>query len=124
MAIVKKGSTYVVQYGNRRLSKLKPDYLEHDTENSSVSFEVDGIVSNYNFGSIIDVKKSFMVHEHNGFRVNIIGYTNRSKIETGVLVEKKDIMQRYSVDKNGKIFRIEFYKKKKFAGMILVKFES
>ena len=124
LAIVKKGNTYVVQYGNRRLSKLKPDYLEHDTENPSISFEIDGKVSDYNFGSIIDVKKSFMVHEHEGFRVNIIGYTNKSKVETEVLVDKKDIMKRYSVDKYGKIFRIEFYKKKKFAGMILVKFES
>jgi hypothetical protein len=32
------------------------------------------------------------------------------------------MIKRYSIDKNGQIYRIEFYKQNKFAGMILVKF--
>lgn len=124
LAIVKKGDTYVVQYGNRRLSKLKPDYLEHDMTQTSVSLEVDGKVSEYNFGTIIDVNKDFLVHGHDNFRVNIIGFTNGKRLETDVKVRKKDIMKRYSVDKQGKVYRIEYYNKKKFVGMILVKFRS
>ena len=39
-------------------------------------------------------------------------------------IHKDEILDYYSVDKEGKIYRIEFYKKEKFAGMILVKFEE
>ena len=60
-------------------------------------------------------------------RVNVIGYENPSKKETDVKITKKDIQKNFSIDKAGKIFRVEFYeqergKKDKFLGMFLVEF--
>ena len=123
MTIVKKGDTYVVQYGNRRLSKLKADYLDYDDCKTSVKVEVDGKMQSYDFGTIIDVKRSFLVEENKDFRVNIIGFTTKTKKETGLHVSKSQFQKKFSIDKNGDIYRIEYYSKKKFAGMLLVNFK-
>ena len=124
LAVIKKGDTYVVQYGNRRLAKLSPDYMEYDSEDTKVKLTIDSKEGEYSFGSIIDVKKNFLVQSNKKFRINIIGYANKSKVETDIKITKKQILQRYSVDKAGNIYRVEYYHKKKFVGMILVKFSK
>jgi len=124
VAVIKKGNSYVVQYGNRQMSKLSIDYIEYDNSHKKVKLLVDGKLKDYEFGSIVDVYKNFLVKSVDGYRVNVIGYTNRKKIETDIKITKSQILQKYSIDKAGQIYRIEYYKKKKFAGMILVKFKN
>ena len=124
LTIIKKNNTYVIQYGNRRLSNLKADYLEYDDENKSVSFQIDGDLRDVKFGTLIDVQKSFLVKQHNNYRVNVIGFTNKSKIETNIRIQKFQIPNRFSIDKEGNIYRVEYYKKDKFAGMILINFKN
>ena len=46
----------------------------------------------------------------------------KQKNESGLQIKKKQILKRFSIDKKGQIYRVEFYKDKKFAGMILVNF--
>ena len=59
------------------------------------------------------------------YRVNVIGYKSKnSKNESGIKIKKYQIAKRFSIDKKGQIYRIEFYKNDKFAGMILVKFSK
>ncbi len=122
LTIVKKNNTYTVHYGNRRLTSLRADYICIDTENQLLSLNVDGKETNVEFGTIVDVKKDFLVHANCDYRVNIIGYSNAKKLETDVTVKKSQILKRYSVDTKGRIFRVEYYRGKKFAGMILVRF--
>ena len=124
LRIVKKGSIYNIHYGNRRLSKLSADYLEYDNSNASVKLEVDGKIQDVNFGTIVDVKKSFLVKGDKNFRINVIGYTNKIKKETDIKIRKSQILKKHSIDKKGDIYRVEYYTKNKFAGMILVKFNS
>jgi hypothetical protein len=124
LTIVKDKNTYTIQYGNRRLSKLKADYQDYYEENTRVKLLVDGEEKDVSFGSIVDVSKDFLVKHDENFRVNVIGYTNKTKIETDVNIEKNQIASRFSVDKRGDIYRIEYYNKDKFAGMVLVKFRS
>ena len=123
LTIIKKGNTYTIQYGNRRLSRLKADYREYDDNNQSVSFIVDGKPVDVKFGSLIDVKDNFLVKGNSRYRVNVIGYTNKSKVETDKKIKKSQIPKRFSIDKRGKIYRVEYYNKDKFAGMILVNFK-
>ncbi len=123
LTIIKKGNIYIIQYGNRRLSRLKADYLEYDDANESVKFLIDGKLKNLKFGSLVDVKDSFLVKKHPFYRVNVIGYTNKSKIETDKKIKKSQIPKRFSIDKRGKIYRVEYYNKNKFAGMVLVNFK-
>jgi len=122
VTVIKDGNIYTIQYGNRRLSRLKADYKEYDDNNESVEIVVDSIAKNVKFGSLIDVKKGFLVKQHKQYRVNVIGYTNKNDKETDIFITKSQIPNRFSLDKKGKIYRVEYYNKNKFAGMILVKF--
>ena len=124
LTIVKEKNIYTIHYGNRRLSKLKADYQEYDDESNTVKFLVDGKLQDVEFGSIVEVSKNFLVKHDKNFRVNIIGYTNKKKTETGINIRKNQIARKFSVDKSGDIYRVEYYTKNKFAGMILVKFRS
>ncbi|MCK9492088.1 MAG: succinylglutamate desuccinylase/aspartoacylase family protein [Sulfurimonas sp.] len=124
LAIIKNGNTYVIQYGNRRLSRLNADYLDMDEDYNIVKFSVDGKEVDVKFGEILKVENSFVVHKANSFRVNVIGYVNKSGIETGVEIEKKQIQKRFSIDKTGTTYRVEYYNKEKFVGMVLVRFKN
>jgi len=124
LTILKEKNIYTIHYGNRRLSKLKADYQEHVVENNTVKLLVDGKLQDVSFGSIVDVSKDFLVKYDEKFRVNVIGYTNKKQVETGINIQKNQIARRFSVDKRGEIYRVEYYDADKFAGMILVKFTS
>ena len=125
MTVIKKNGTYMIHYGNRRLANLKPDYLEVATEEKTVFINIDGKQHEVSLGSIIDVKESFEVKPIENFRVNIIGFVRKGhRDESGIKIEKERIQERYSIDRNGKIFRVEFYRDNKFAGMVLVNFNK
>lgn len=86
---------------------------------------IDGKEQEIEMGSIVNVQNDFLVKPKENIRVNIIGYVNKSKSnESGLKVRKDEIMKRFSLDKKGKIYRVEFYKEDKFSGMILVKFDN
>jgi hypothetical protein len=86
---------------------------------------IDGEQKSIRMGSIVDVNKSFEIEPIENFRVNIIGYVQKGKKdESGVRIIEKRIKKRYSIDRDGKIFRVEFYKNNKFAGMVLVNFDK
>lgn len=114
-----------VYYGNRRMTILQPQYFEYDNSIDKVEMLVDGIEQKVKIGSVVNVKKSFKVKPINGYRVNVIGYTNKNKKnEVDVLINKSAIQKHFSVDRLGKSYRVEIYKKNKFTGMILVNFSS
>ncbi len=122
--IIKNDNIYSIYYGNRRLTQLVADYTEHLNFDTEITMNIDNQMKKIKFGDTINVKKDFLVVDEKQFRVNVIGYTNSSGIETDKKISKDMFMQRYSIEKNGNIYRIEFYKNQKFAGMILVNFIS
>jgi len=123
MSIVKNNDEYGIYYGNRRLTRLQADYIEYDKKDVNITLKVDKQKVQTSFGSVINVEKTFLVEAVNGYRINVIGYTNQNNIETDISIDQQDMMQRFSIDTDGSIYRIEFYAKEKFAGMILVKFK-
>lgn len=124
----KKGSNYDIYYGNRHLMKLHPQYFEYSNKYDSISVNVDGKVLDVKFGSSIKVDEYFNVVPEKDLRVNVIGYVgDKSGNESGQKIEKKDIIRNYSIDKNGKKYRVEIYdtsEEDKFAGMFLVEFSK
>jgi hypothetical protein len=127
MTVIKNSnSTYAIHYGNRQLSILEPDYLDVSGKKDDIKFKIDGKEKEIEIGSLVDVSKSFEVFPNN-YRVNVIGYINKAhKNESGLKIEKNDIIKRFSLDRRGQIYRVEFYNKtdNKFAGMVLVKFSK
>jgi len=119
--IIKNKNEYTIYYGNRRLTKLQAEYKEHLNFNTKIKFIIDGKEKEVKFGDTIKVKNEFLVKK-NKFRVNVIGYKSKTGVETEQNIKKSMFLKQYSIQKNGNLYRIEFYKGKKFAGMILVKY--
>ena len=125
MVVLKKKNVYAIHYGNRRVTRLFPDYLEMSDINENIKVKIDGILKEVKIGSLLEVRKNFYIYPSKDLRVNVIGFSKKyRKNEAGLVISKKQIRKRFSLDKNGKIYRIEFYKGKKFAGMLLVKFDK
>ncbi|MBU3014643.1 deacylase [Poseidonibacter lekithochrous] len=125
MTIVKEGKEYIIHYGNRKLAKLHPDYIKFIEDERYINMSIDGITKSVKFGDIIYAKDNFNIESIPDLRVNVIGYVSKThKNEVGIDINRKEIAKRFSIDKDGNLFRIEFYNGDKFAGMILLGFEK
>lgn len=129
IGFVKSGNGYKIFYGNRHLTTIKPQFFEYSDFIDKVDMVVDSNEISVKFGTKIKVGKNFMIKSQSGVRVNIIGYDKNLKNEAEIIINKKDFMKRFSTDKDGKIYRVEFYeisqnrsKNDKFIGMVLVEF--
>lgn len=116
-----------VYYGNRVLTRLNPEYFEYSDNLKNVKIDIDGQTKEINLGSKIKANSSIKIHSQKNVRVNVIGFNTNKKSEDDVKITKKDIHRSYSIDKEGKVFRVEFYeiqngKKDKYLGMFLVEF--
>ncbi|WP_460168791.1 M99 family carboxypeptidase catalytic domain-containing protein [Campylobacter concisus] len=126
IAVIKDNDTYKVQYGNRSVTRLKPQYFEFAKPLDKISLTIDGKEQELKSGDKFSVKKSFKIKALKNVRVNVIGYGTKSIDESEQDIDKNSLNKSYSIDKDGKIYRVEFYKsengKEKFAGMILAEF--
>jgi len=123
VAITHTGNSYRVSYGNRRVTYLHPQFFDYDSSLESLTLEVDGQPIRTHPGSMIDVQDHFSVEAPRQYRVNVIGWVERGrKNENRVRINRNALMKRYSIDTQGKIFRVELYRGRKFAGMVLLRF--
>ncbi|WP_104759917.1 M99 family carboxypeptidase catalytic domain-containing protein [Helicobacter bizzozeronii] len=115
-----------LKYGNKLMTRLHPLYLDFDRSLKDIDIEVDGKITSAAPASILEVKRSFKILPKEGYRVNVIGFSlkngGKKPNEVGVKIAYKNLDQRYSIDKGGKIYRIEIYKGDAFSGMVLVRF--
>jgi hypothetical protein len=114
VAVVESGESYRVFHGNRRVTRLYPQYFEYDSSIDAITIEVDGDERKVEFGNMVEVAQSFRVVPEKGYRVNVIGFKKPgTRNESGVAIHKKDIKKRFSVDRKGRIYRVEVYRAKK-----------
>lgn len=121
----KKG-LYYIKYGNKTSARLIPDYFDSDDSLKFVSMVIDNIHENVKIGSIVRASDSFVVADvPDDVRVNIIGFSRRNLLsEEGVQIRKHQIDSRFTLDNEGFLVRVEFYRNQKFCGMIVVDFEQ
>ena len=123
LTMVDAPNGYKVYYGNRNLTNLSPQFFEFDDSLSSLQLTVDGSSQEVAMGTIVDVGSHFSVNSLKGYRFNIIGYVAPNKgVESDILVRKRDLVKRFSLDKGGRVYRVEAYRGDKFSGMVLVRF--
>lgn len=116
---------YAVFYGNQQLTHLHPQYFEYDYSIDALEMTVDGVSKRIPFGSIVSVVENFNVAPLPGGRVNVIGYTHpEQEDESGLVIHRHEIMDRFSLDNAGEVYRVEAYKGERFAGMVLVRFDG
>ena len=123
LTLVREKDSWRVAYGNRTLTRLKPALLEFDDSLDSVEILLDGELRTVPLGEMVSVEKSFEVRTGPEYRVNAIGaQKEKNGTESGVALARKDFQPRFSVDKSATTYRVEVYKGKAFAGMLLVRF--
>jgi len=121
VAVTGGSSLLKVHYGNNTVTSFTPDWSETDDGIASVTVKVDGKPRTVRFGEVIDASRHIQVEGVPGYRVNAIG-ADRGRDESGLRLQKRDFIPRYSIDKAGTTFRVEVYREKRYAGTFMVRF--
>lgn len=125
VAVIKDKDEYKIMNGNILVSTLKPDFIEFEHSLNDIGLIIDGKKTTAKIGSLISAKNSFQIDPINGYRINIIGYSKTGVVsEGGIKVEPKDFIKSYAIDKDETTYMVQFYKDKKFCGMVNIKFED
>ena len=114
-----------MRYGNRGVTTLSPQYFDYDNSLDEIPLVVDGRDARVPSGSVVAVSDSFEVRPIDGIRVNVIGFRKKGRRnESGLLIRRKEIAKRFSVDEQAEKFRVEFYRENNYSGMILIDFSG
>lgn len=113
-----------VHYGNRLLTSISPEWREMDESIDGVEVVLDGARRMAGFGQMLHVNASLEVRPCAGYRVNAIGYDSGKDDESGLPLKRTLFAERFSVDKGGRIYRVEVYRGERFCGMFLLHFEE
>jgi hypothetical protein len=131
LAVLREKDGLAVLYGNRRLTRIQPDWRDTDTGISNVNVKVDGIERVVPFGQILTVRDSFHVLPMTAYRVNAIGAkplnvksTPQAPDKSGLDIRHSDFRPRFSLDTRATLYRVEVYRGQRFAGMFLVRFDG
>lgn len=125
VAVIKDKDEYKIMNGNILVSTLKPDFIKFEHSLNDIGLIIDGKKTTAKIGSLISAKNSFQIDPINGYRINIIGYSKPGVVsEGGIRVEPKDFIKSYAIDKDETTYMVQFYKDKKFCGMVNIKFED
>jgi hypothetical protein len=122
LAVLPGEKQWLVVYGNRTLTRFTPEYLDFDDSIKEVELLVDGRPLTAGIGDVVPVLESFAVKGRQGYRVNAIGAALGAD-EADMPLKAEYFASKFSLDRAGKIYRVEFYKDKAFCGMILVNFQ-
>ncbi|MEG2172301.1 MAG: M99 family carboxypeptidase catalytic domain-containing protein [Desulfovibrionaceae bacterium] len=122
MAVVPDSGYLNVQYGNRIMTRIRPDWREMDNGLDSMRVMVDNTEQHVFLGQVLTVREHFNVSPVEGYRVNAIGVDSGKADESGMLLTRKHFKERFSLDKSALLYRVEIYKNTAFVGMFLVQF--
>lgn len=125
-SVLKKEENYELYIGNKKISSLSPSYQVPESCSNSVTIITDGQTTNLPYATDFFVNADFKVINNNpDMRVNIIGFspTKGVKDESNIHIRLKDLDSRYSIDTSSKKYRIEFYQRNRFCGMVLAHFK-
>ncbi len=125
IAVLSNHNNIHIRYGNRHVTYLRPQYKEYDNSLNKISMIIDGEERLVNLGGEVIVSETFSVVPMADYRVNVIGFKRAGvEDESNITIDRQAILTKFSVDKRGKLYRLEVYRDDKFCGMVLVRFES
>ena len=116
---------FKVFVGNKHVTTLVPEYFEI-AENCPKNFVVvsEKKHKTHKITSEFFVSDDFIVEETPNIRVNVIGFSGTKRNESGVTIGYDRLDKRYSIDRESRIFRVEFYRDNKFCAMSLAHFKE
>ena len=123
IALLPNQNNIHIRYGNRHVTYLRPQYKEYDNSLNEITMIIDGEERQVKLGSEVTVATAFKVLPLTDYRINVIGFKRTgAEDESNITINRQAILKKLSVDKQGKLFRLEVYKDDKFCGMVLVRF--
>lgn len=121
---VKEGGAFNIYIGNEKITALKPQYFNiHESCDGKFEIVVDNNKIAVDKNSDIIVKNSFNILKKDHHRVNIIGFKSKDSDESGIDIRRKDFDEKFSIDTNNSIYRVEFYKDDGFCFMSKIQFK-
>ncbi len=120
-----KNGNFRIFIGNKQITLIKPEYFQL-AKQCPEQFTVitRKKIKKYALSSYFFINDDFTIGCDTKTRINVIGFNSKKRNECGVKISHKQLKKRYSIDQKGKIYRIEFYQKKKFCAMSLVQIEN
>ncbi len=110
--------------GNQKVTSLSPSVHSDAQCLESLSLSIDGKEEKLDFAKEYAITADVSVINTSLTRTNIIGFTREGrKDESNIHVRLKDFDPKYSIDKDAKTYRVEFYRENDFCGMILIHFK-
>ena len=124
-SVRKSKGRYSVFIANKHIATLKPQYFKMSQScHDKLDFLIDGEPKSLLKASEFYVNADFKVIENEKLRVNVIGYhSKRGTKESNVSISLRNLNKNYSVDKEHKVYRVEFYDKDEFCSMIMAHFK-
>ena len=118
------GSSFDLYIGNKKVTTIHGhEYNQCQNSDTNISIIADGKSNNLKFASDIFVNDDFLIQKTKGLRVNVIGYADRvHKDESDLKIDYESLDKSYALDSLKKSYRVEFYDKNAFCGMIVVNF--
>ena len=115
----------IIFIGNKKVTTLKPQYFKIGKDcPSKIEIEVNKRLISIDSAKEFRIDDDFKVIKKDNIRVNVIGYTAKGVLnESGVVISKNSLNKKFSLDTDGKKYRIEFYKENKFCSMSVVHFK-
>jgi len=121
-AMVKNGNIYKTYIGNILISNISIDTENMDNSINDIDLITDDKKRNVKFGSIVDIKDYFLIPKSQNYRVNVIGF-GFTKDDTENKIFEKSMIKKFSIDRDGKIYKVEIYRENSFCGSFFVRFK-
>ncbi|MEA1916421.1 MAG: M99 family carboxypeptidase catalytic domain-containing protein [Campylobacterota bacterium] len=116
---------YDIYIGNKKITTIFPQRFKSIKSAKKVTIEIDGVDKEVAIASNVKVNDDFTIKANANLRVNVIGYSNsKIKNENMITISKSDLNKKFSLDKDGLSYRVEFYDGNSFAGMVVVNFNK
>ena len=110
-----------MRYGNARLSRLTTERLPA-AEAVSIDVETAGRHLELAPCAQLRVGASVRLRVPAGYRVNAIGAEGRRDQDRDLALS--DFDARYSIDRGGRVYRLEIYRGRAFAGLATLRFDD
>ena len=111
-----------IHHGNNLLTQCTVRWFEADASLDRLPVIVDGTHREVRFGEVLAVRSAFKVERQPGYRVNAIGATAHPTDESGLSLSRNDFQTAYSIDRAGRLYRVETYRNDRLVGMFVVAF--
>lgn len=121
---VVEGNGFIDLYiGHKKISHLSTSLFPSEDCEGPFEAIIDGKQQSIHLPSEVNIMSDIVFNAPNEYRLNVIGFSDpRYKNELGITIAKSSLLKRFSLDREKKKYRAEFYKNNAFCGMAILNY--